>query len=178
MIVLPFFAAGAVVAVREVFRISVLRAIGILVVSAILTYIAAILFLPLFGALLAWPFLLVMLFLLGRGYITELTRSAEARASFKRNLETATLNPADASAHYTWGSYTSGGELEKRAPLPARHIDRSGQVDALPLGASPSAERAFPTPQHFQIRRALRVARAYEICVYRRDIYRRQFDDA
>ena len=103
MIVLPFFGIGALLAVREVFRFSLLRSLAVMVLSTILTYIAAILFLPLFGTLLASPFLLLLLFLLGRGYIGELTRSTQARASFKRNLEAATLNPADASAHYNLG---------------------------------------------------------------------------
>lgn len=103
MIVLPFFGAGAILAVREVFRVSVLRALAIMALSTVVTYFAAILFLPLFGTLLASPFLLVLLFLLGRGYIGELNRTAQARASFKRNLEAATLNPADASAHYNLG---------------------------------------------------------------------------
>jgi tetratricopeptide (TPR) repeat protein len=103
MIVLPFFGIGAVLAVREVFRISLVRSLAVMALSTIITYFAAILFLPLFGSLLASPFLLLLLFLLGRGYVGELTRSAEARASFKRNLEAATLNPADASAHYNLG---------------------------------------------------------------------------
>jgi tetratricopeptide (TPR) repeat protein len=103
MIVLPFFGIGSVLAVREVFRVSVLRSLAVMALSTIITYFAAILFLPLFGSLLASPFLLLLLFLLGRGYVGELTRSAEARASFKRNLEAATLNPADASAHYNLG---------------------------------------------------------------------------
>ncbi|HEV7844344.1 MAG TPA: tetratricopeptide repeat protein, partial [Pyrinomonadaceae bacterium] len=103
MIALPFFGLGSVLAVREVFRISVLRSLAVMALSTIITYFAAILFLPLFGTLLASPFLLVLLFLLGRGYIGDLSRSSEARASFKRNLEAATLNPADASAHYNLG---------------------------------------------------------------------------
>lgn len=103
MIVLPVFGVGTILAVREVFRVSVLRSLAVMALSTVITYIAAILFLPLFGSLLASPFLLLVLFLLGRGYVSELTRSASARASFKRNLETATLNPADASAHYNLG---------------------------------------------------------------------------
>ncbi|HEX8176736.1 MAG TPA: tetratricopeptide repeat protein [Pyrinomonadaceae bacterium] len=103
MIVLPLFGLGSLLAVREVFRISVLRSVAVMALSAIATYFAAMFFLPLFGSLLASPFLLLMLFLLGRGYVSELTRAASARASFKKNLETATLNPADASAHYNLG---------------------------------------------------------------------------
>ena len=38
-----------------------------------------------------------------RGYFGELMRGQRARASFRQNLEAATLNPADASAHYNLG---------------------------------------------------------------------------
>lgn len=132
MIMLPIFALGTVLAVREVFRLSVLRSLAVLALSTIITYFAAIIFLPLFGSLLASPFLLVILFLLGRGYISELTRSSAARASFKRNLEAATLNPADASAHYNLGLiYQGRNELdEARARfLRAVEIDPD-EVDA------------------------------------------------
>jgi tetratricopeptide (TPR) repeat protein len=103
MLLLPLFGAGTLLAVREVFRVSILRSLAVMALSTVVTYFAAMLFMPLFGSLLASPFLLLMLFLLGRGYVSELARSAQARASFKRNLETATLNPADASAHYNLG---------------------------------------------------------------------------
>lgn len=108
MIVLPFFGVGTLLAVREVFSLSVLRALAVIALSTIVTYFAAILFLPLFGMILAYPFFLVLLFLLGRGYIGELNRTAQARASFKRNLEASTLNPADASAHYNLGLIHQG----------------------------------------------------------------------
>jgi tetratricopeptide (TPR) repeat protein len=154
MIVLPFFGLGALLAVREVFRISVLRSLATMALSAIVTYIAAILFLPLFGTLLASPFLLLLLFLLGRGYIGELTRSAEARASFKRNLEAATLNPADASAHYNLGLiHQQRNELaEARARFErAIEID-ADEVDAhYQLGRIARAEaRLADAIQHFQ----------------------------
>jgi tetratricopeptide (TPR) repeat protein len=114
MIVLPFFALGALLAVRAVFRISLWRSLAVMALSTLVTYFAAAIFMPLFGTLLASPFLLILLFLLGRGYIGELTRSAEARASFKRNLEAATLNPADASAHYNLGLiHQKRGELSE-----------------------------------------------------------------
>jgi tetratricopeptide (TPR) repeat protein len=53
--------------------------------------------------LLASPFLLLLAFLLLRGYFTDAMRTQRARASFRQNLEAATLNPADASAHYNLG---------------------------------------------------------------------------
>lgn len=132
MIVLPFFGAGCILAVREVFRVSVLRSFAVMALSTIITYFAAIIFLPLFGTLLASPFLLVLLFLLGRGYIGELTRSAGARASFKRNLEAATLNPADASAHYNLGLiHQQRNELQEARARFQRAIEiDADEVDA------------------------------------------------
>jgi tetratricopeptide (TPR) repeat protein len=38
-----------------------------------------------------------------RGYLGDVMRGQRARASFRQNLEAATLNPADASAHYNLG---------------------------------------------------------------------------
>ena len=132
MIVLPFFGAGSVLAVREVFRISVLRSLAVMALSTIITYFAAILFLPLFGMILAYPFLLLMLFLLGRGYVGELTRSAQARASFKRNLEASTLNPADASAHYNLGLiHQQRNELNEARMRFQRAVEiDAGELDA------------------------------------------------
>ncbi|HYE15225.1 MAG TPA: tetratricopeptide repeat protein, partial [Pyrinomonadaceae bacterium] len=45
---------------------------------------------------------LLLVFMM-RGYIGELMRGQRARAAFRQNLEAATLNPADASAHYNLG---------------------------------------------------------------------------
>lgn len=87
------------VAVREVFRTAWLRAVGVILVSGAVMLLASPL-LAFISVVLASPFLLLLLFFLLRGYISEFTRTQRARASFKQNLEAATLNPADASAHY------------------------------------------------------------------------------
>jgi tetratricopeptide (TPR) repeat protein len=55
------------------------------------------------GWLFTSPFLILLLFFILRGYFGEVMRAGRARASFKQNLEAATLNPADASAHYNLG---------------------------------------------------------------------------
>ncbi|HEX8457464.1 MAG TPA: tetratricopeptide repeat protein [Pyrinomonadaceae bacterium] len=102
MIVLPFFLLWTLVGVREVFRLSWPRAAAALVGGGV----AMIFLSPLvakLGSFLASPFLLIMLFLLLRGYFGEVMRTQRARASFRQNLEAATLNPADASAHYNLG---------------------------------------------------------------------------
>lgn len=60
----------------------------------------------------ASPIMLLMLLFLLRDRIDAFMGSARARQSFKQNLEAATLNPADASAHYNLGLlYQKRGEL-------------------------------------------------------------------
>jgi len=100
---LPLFLLWAVVAVREVFRFSWWRAAAAVAVSSVLMLPAMFLMLKLFGTIFASPFLLLLMFFLLRGYFSEVMSTQRARASFRRNLEAATLNPADASAHYNLG---------------------------------------------------------------------------
>jgi tetratricopeptide (TPR) repeat protein len=102
MLVLPFFLLWSIIAVREVFRVAWLRAVASVVGGALVTFLVSPLIRQL-GGLFTSPFLLVMLFLLLRGYFGEVMRTQRARASFRQNLEAATLNPADASAHYNLG---------------------------------------------------------------------------
>ena len=44
-----------------------------------------------------------MLFFLLRGYFSGIVSNQRARAAFKQNLEAATVNPRDSSAHYNLG---------------------------------------------------------------------------
>ncbi|HEX6185629.1 MAG TPA: tetratricopeptide repeat protein [Pyrinomonadaceae bacterium] len=96
------FSLWAVVAVREVFRMTWGKALVVTVVSTVLM-IPALLLLPIFSALLGSPFLVLLVFFVLRSYFAEATRAQRARAAFRQNLEAATLNPADASAHYNLG---------------------------------------------------------------------------
>lgn len=99
---LILFSLWAVAAVREVFRLTWLKAVVVALVSIVLM-LPAFLLLPIFSALLGSPFLVLLVFFVLRSYIGEATRAQKARASFRQNLEAATLNPADASAHYNLG---------------------------------------------------------------------------
>jgi len=113
MLILPLFAFWAVFAVREVFRLSALRSLLAVLTSGIVMFIVGPFLLRIFGTVLGSPFLLILLFILMRGYFSELTRGQRARASFKQNLEAATLNPADASAHYNLGLiHQQRGEID------------------------------------------------------------------
>ncbi|MDT7806563.1 MAG: hypothetical protein QOJ70_376 [Acidobacteriota bacterium] len=99
---LTLFSLWAVAAVREVFRIAWWKALVVVVLSTGLMFLASPL-LYVFSTLLASPFLLLLVFFVLRSYIGDATRAQHARASFRQNLEAATLNPADASAHYNLG---------------------------------------------------------------------------
>lgn len=123
---LSIFAVAAVLAVREVFRISVVRAAAISFVGLTLALFISPIWTLLLSPVLASPFLLVILFLLIRGYITGVLRSQRARESFKQNLEAATLNPADASAHYNLGLiHQQRGELDAAR----ERFERAIQID-------------------------------------------------
>ena len=102
VLITPLFILGAWVGVREVFRLSWGRAL-LAVVGACVIIVVIAPALPLLGALLGSPFLLLLLFFILRSYVGEATRAQRARASFRQNLEAATLNPSDASAHYNLG---------------------------------------------------------------------------
>jgi tetratricopeptide (TPR) repeat protein len=87
---------------------------------------------PIFGTVLGSPFLLILLFILLRGYFTDMTRGQRARASFKQNLEAATLNPADASAHYNLGLiHQQRNELDEAR----KRFERAIEIDPDELDA-------------------------------------------
>jgi tetratricopeptide (TPR) repeat protein len=126
MLLLPLFAFWAVLAVREVFRLSAWRSIIAVLSSGAFTVVASRVLMPIFGTVLGSPFLLIMLFILLRGYFTDVTRGQRARASFKQNLEAATLNPADASAHYNLGLiHQQRGEAEEAR----KRFERAVEID-------------------------------------------------
>lgn len=125
MALLGIFAIWAVMALRVVFRLSLIQSIIVVAISGTLLIPASRL-IPIVGMLLASPFLLVMVFVLLRGYFSEITRTQRARESFKQNLEAATLNPADASAHYNLGLiHQQRGELEAAR----ERFERAIQID-------------------------------------------------
>jgi tetratricopeptide (TPR) repeat protein len=98
-LVVPFFLLWTLVAVRVVFRVSGLRALAVVVGSGVAFFIASPI-LGFIGTLLASPFLLLLVGFFLWGYLNDVRRTQRARANFRQNLEAATLNPADASAHY------------------------------------------------------------------------------
>ncbi len=129
---LTLFFLATICAVREVFRISLLRAVAISVIGLVLAVFISPVWALLLSPILASPFLLIILFILIRGYISNVTRSQRARESFKQNLEAATLNPADASAHYNLGLiHQQRGELAAAR----ERFERAIQIDDEEVGA-------------------------------------------
>jgi len=125
MVLAAVFAVWAVLGLRVVFRLSWIRSVIVVVVSGSLL-LPAYKLIPIVGSILASPFLLLMLFLLLRGYVSEITRTQRARESFRQNLEAATLNPADSSAHYNLGLiHQQRGELEAAR----ERFERAIQID-------------------------------------------------
>ncbi len=123
-IMLPFLALWLLVAVREALRLSWGRALLTVAGSSLAMIPLSMLFGPVFEWVFASPFLLLLLFFMLRGYFAEVMSGQRARASFKQNLEAATLNPADASAHYNLGLiHLQRKELEEARARFARAVE-------------------------------------------------------
>ena len=134
LLISPFalFIGWAVGAVREVFRPSWLRAVSITLASFVLLIPASVVLLPLLNAVTGSLFLMLFVGVLLRGYISELASNQRARANFRQNLEAATLNPADASAHYNLGLV----HLDRREFAEARdRFRRAIEIDPEELDA-------------------------------------------
>lgn len=107
---LPIFAALMTLTIGTIFRIGWVAAAG----TALLSFLSLLLLPLVIQATLficGFPFLLLMLLFLLRDRVDDFMRSHQARQAFKQNLDAATLNPADASAHYNLGLlYQQRGE--------------------------------------------------------------------
>src|SRR5437588_10535307 len=78
----------------------------------------------LFHRLIGSPFILLLLFFLLRGYFSGIVSNQRARVAFKQNLEAATINPRDSSAHYNLGLiHQQRGELSEARERFQRAID-------------------------------------------------------
>ena len=130
---LVLFAIGTVFGVKDVFRTSFVRAFGISVISAVAAMFVAPIAGRLFSGVLGSPFLLIIVFMLLRGYFSDIMGTQRAKAAFKQNLESATLNPADASAHYNLGLiHQNRGELDQAR----ERFERALQIDDGEIDAS------------------------------------------
>jgi tetratricopeptide (TPR) repeat protein len=130
---LVLFGIGMILGVKDVFRMSALRAFSVTVIACFGSLFVAPIAIRLFSGVFGSPFLLFLLFMLLRGYFTDIMGSHRAKAAFKQNLESATLNPADASAHYNLGLiHQSRGELDQAR----ERFERALQIDPEEIDAS------------------------------------------
>jgi len=127
------FGIGMIVAVKDTFRMSATRAIAVTFISCFAAQFLGPMAFHLFSSVAGSPFLLFFLFMLLRGYFSDIMGGHRARAAFKQNLESATLNPADASAHYNLGLiHQSRGELDQAR----ERFERALQIDPEEIDAS------------------------------------------
>ena len=151
---IPVLVAGALAGLRTAFRVSILRAIAIFILAGIVALPLSRIMYPLFGHIMGSPFLLLFAFLLLRGYFTEIVSTQRARAAFKQNLEAATINPRDSSAHYNLGLiHQQRGELDQARERFQRAIEIDpDEVDAhYQLGRSARAQnRLAEAIGHFE----------------------------
>lgn len=144
---LVLFSVGTVFGVRDVFRTSFLRALGISIISAVAAMFVAPIAARLFSGVLGSPFLVFLLFMLLRGYFSDIMGAHRAKAAFKQNLESATLNPADASAHYNLGLiHQNRGELDQARERFERALQiDDGEIDAsYQLGRIARQQKRYP----------------------------------
>lgn len=120
---LPIFAALMTLTLGTIFRIGW----GAATAATLLSFLSLFglpLLMQAFTFICASPFLLLLLIFLLRDRIGDVMSAQRARQSFKQNLEAATLNPADASAHYNLGLlYQQRGELEAAAASFRRAVE-------------------------------------------------------
>jgi tetratricopeptide (TPR) repeat protein len=127
------FGVGMVLGVKDAFGMSAVRAFAVTVIACFGSALVLRIVAPLFSGVLGSPFVLFLLFLLLRGYFSDIIGSHRAKAAFRQNLESATLNPADASAHYNLGLIHQGrGELDEARA----RFERALEIDAEEIDAS------------------------------------------
>lgn len=127
---LPYFVFLITLALRVVLRVSFGRAIAVMALGA--CSLLALPLIPRLLFLLTSPLLLILVFILLRNMFGDVISAQRSREHFKRSLEAATLNPADASAHYNLGLiYQQRGQFEEAKERFARAIEiDSDETDA------------------------------------------------
>lgn len=112
LIPLPIFAWLMTLVTGTIFRAGWVAAGGTVLLS-LLSMIIMPLFIDATSFVCASPILMILLLFLLRDRVDDFMRSQRSRQSFKQNLQAATLNPADASAHYNLALlYQQRGELD------------------------------------------------------------------
>ena len=119
---LPYFLFLVVLALRVVLRMGFGRAIAVTLLAA--CSLLALPLIPRLAFILTSPLMLILVLVLLRNMFGDVLSAQRSRENFKRNLEAATLNPADASAHYNLGLiHQQRGQLDEAKERFARAID-------------------------------------------------------
>ncbi|MBK9707958.1 MAG: tetratricopeptide repeat protein [Acidobacteria bacterium] len=131
VIPLPVFAVLMTLSIGIIFGTGWIAALVTALIS-MLSLIGMPLLMQAATVICASPFMLLMLLFLLRDRIDDFMGSARSRQSFKQNLEAATLNPADASAHYNLGLlYQKRGDWRAATESFARAVAiDDGETDA------------------------------------------------
>lgn len=101
LVPLPYFVFLMTLAIHAVLRVGYASSVGVVALGSL--SLIALPLLPRLSFIFTSPLLLIVVILVLRNVLGEMMSAQRAREDFKRNLETATLNPADASAHYNLG---------------------------------------------------------------------------
>jgi tetratricopeptide (TPR) repeat protein len=132
---LPIFAALMTITIGISFRVG-WAAAAVTILISFLSLPAVFLLATAANFICASPFLLLLLLFLLRDRIDEFIGATRSRQAFKQNLEAATLNPADASAHYQLGLiYQKRGEqdaavasFQRAAEIDPQEVDAHYQL--------------------------------------------------
>jgi tetratricopeptide (TPR) repeat protein len=132
---LPIFAALMTITIGISFRVG-WAAAAVTTLISFLSLPAVFLLATAANFICASPFLLLLLLFLLRDRIDEFIGATRSRQAFKQNLEAATLNPADASAHYQLGLiYQKRGEqdaavasFQRAAEIDPQEVDAHYQL--------------------------------------------------
>jgi tetratricopeptide (TPR) repeat protein len=112
LVPLPYFIFLVTLALRVILRLSLGRVLAVMVMGGF--SLVALPLLPGVVLLLSSPFLAILVIFFLLNFLGQVMSAQQAREHFKQNLETATLNPADSSAHYNLGLiYQQRGQYEE-----------------------------------------------------------------
>lgn len=112
VIPLPVFAWFMALTTGSIFNIGWVT-VSLVVLISFLSLMTSPVYIAASSFVCGSPFLLLILVFLLRDRFDDFMRSHQSRQSFRQNLQAATLNPADASAHYNLGLlYQQRGELD------------------------------------------------------------------
>lgn len=122
LVPLPYFVFLITLGVNTVLRVGYGGSIAVVALGSL--SLLALPLLPRLLFILTSPFLLILVIILLRNILGEMVSAQRAREDFKRNLEAATLNPADSSAHYNLGLiYQQRRQYEEAKTSFARAIE-------------------------------------------------------